>query len=115
MLSRGHPVRGGSGRWRLRLRFLEPRPPAMAAGITDHVGSMEEICGLLDPTRVLGKPRLPSLLGLCEQAIRFHSTDSERHEVVREAAGNLFQRQRWGSAWIGGWVGYVVGGGHCGS
>jgi IS1 family transposase len=31
-----------------------PQTPAMAAGLTDHVWTMEEICGLLDPTRLLG-------------------------------------------------------------
>ncbi|MGH7515624.1 MAG: IS1 family transposase [Gemmatimonadales bacterium] len=31
-----------------------PQTPAMAAGITDHVWTLEEICGLMDPTRLLG-------------------------------------------------------------
>ena len=30
-----------------------PQTPAMAAGIADHVWSIEEICGLLDPARPL--------------------------------------------------------------
>lgn len=31
-----------------------PQTPAMAAGITNHVWSVEEICALLDPSRLLG-------------------------------------------------------------
>jgi IS1 family transposase len=31
-----------------------PQTPAMAAGFTDHVWTMEEICGLMDPARLLG-------------------------------------------------------------
>jgi IS1 family transposase len=31
-----------------------PQTPAMAAGIADHVWSIEEICGLLDPARLVG-------------------------------------------------------------
>jgi IS1 family transposase len=31
-----------------------PTTPAMAAGIADHVWSIEEICALLDPTRLVG-------------------------------------------------------------
>ena len=30
-----------------------PTTPAMAAGIADHVWTVEEVCGLLDPTRLL--------------------------------------------------------------
>lgn len=30
-----------------------PTTPAMAAGLTDHVWSVEEVCALLDPSRVL--------------------------------------------------------------
>jgi IS1 family transposase len=35
-----------------------PTTPAMAAGITDHVWSVEEVCALMDPTRLLGAPAL---------------------------------------------------------
>jgi IS1 family transposase len=30
-----------------------PTTPAMAAGLTDHVWTVEEVCGLLDPSRLL--------------------------------------------------------------
>jgi hypothetical protein len=30
-----------------------PTTPAMAAGLTDHVWSVEEVCALLDPDRPL--------------------------------------------------------------
>jgi hypothetical protein len=30
-----------------------PTTPAMAAGVSDHVWTVEEVCGLLDPTRLL--------------------------------------------------------------
>ena len=35
-----------------------PTTPAMAAGVTDHVWTLEEVCGLLDPTRLIGAPAL---------------------------------------------------------
>jgi IS1 family transposase len=31
-----------------------PTTPAMTAGVTDHVWTVEEICGLLDPNRLIG-------------------------------------------------------------
>jgi IS1 family transposase len=31
-----------------------PTTPAMAAGVTDHVWSVEEICALMDPARLIG-------------------------------------------------------------
>jgi IS1 family transposase len=31
-----------------------PQTPAMAAGLTDHVWSVEEVCALMDPSRLLG-------------------------------------------------------------
>jgi hypothetical protein len=34
--------------------FRYPTTPGMAAGITDHVWAVEEICALLDPTRLIG-------------------------------------------------------------
>jgi IS1 family transposase len=39
-LTKGHP-------------FRYPTTPAMAAGITDHVWTVEEVCALLDPARLL--------------------------------------------------------------
>jgi IS1 family transposase len=35
-----------------------PTTPAMAAGVTDHVWSLEEVCAMLDPTRLIGAPAL---------------------------------------------------------
>ena len=35
-----------------------PTTPAMAAGVTDHVWSLEEVCVMLDPTRLIGVPAL---------------------------------------------------------
>ncbi len=32
-----------------------PQTPAMAAGIADHVWTLEEVCALLDPRRLLGR------------------------------------------------------------
>jgi IS1 family transposase len=40
-LTRNHPYR-------------YPVTPAMAAGLTDHVWTVEEVCGLLDPKRAIG-------------------------------------------------------------
>jgi len=31
-----------------------PVTPAMAAGLSDHVWTVEEVCGLLDPARLVG-------------------------------------------------------------
>jgi hypothetical protein len=31
-----------------------PVTPAMAAGLADHVWTVEEVCALLDPARVVG-------------------------------------------------------------
>lgn len=35
-----------------------PQTPAMAAGLTDHVWKLEEVCALMDPGRLLGAPAL---------------------------------------------------------
>ncbi len=35
-----------------------PQTPAMAAGLTDHVWSVEEVCALMDPSREIGAIRL---------------------------------------------------------
>ncbi|MFL5496197.1 MAG: hypothetical protein ACJ8DC_17565, partial [Gemmatimonadales bacterium] len=35
-----------------------PTTPAMAAGIADHVWSVEEVCALLDPSRLIGASRV---------------------------------------------------------
>ena len=32
-----------------------PTIPAMAAGVADHVWTLEEVCALLDPNRLLGQ------------------------------------------------------------
>jgi IS1 family transposase len=34
--------------------YRYPTTPAMAAGIADHVWSLEEVCALMDPSRMLG-------------------------------------------------------------
>jgi IS1 family transposase len=34
--------------------FRYPQTPAMAAGLTDHVWTLEEVCALLDPSRPIG-------------------------------------------------------------
>jgi IS1 family transposase len=42
-LTKGHPLH-------------YPTTPAMAAGVADHVWSLEEVCAMLDPARLLGTP-----------------------------------------------------------
>jgi hypothetical protein len=32
-----------------------PTTPAMASGVADHTGTVQEVCVLLDPTRLIGQ------------------------------------------------------------
>jgi hypothetical protein len=34
--------------------YRYPQTPAMAAGLTDHVWTLEEVCAMLDPCRAIG-------------------------------------------------------------